>query len=252
MRVAETVSASYRLLFANLGAFLAAATFWTLLATVPRALTLVEDAPSIKQYEVLIQVSPFFLAIIFASAGSICLGIVWHRVVILREPAARIVPTTDVVGRYTVRAMASLVLPLSFFIAVAWIYRDDSDSLALNAATYAGTSMIYAALARLLLVLPASATGDTATTVRVSLTVTRGRTAAIFFGLLACDLPWNILSFATDAAIPGDDTGSLEATVNYSITLFLNFARVVTWTAFLSYAYLEFVRPAQTQADHFS
>jgi hypothetical protein len=253
LRTLQTVRAAYLLLFANFGAFLIPALFWTLLTTAARALTFATDSAAIGDGEILVRIGPYLLGLIFAAAGSICMGIVWHRSIILGEPVRRIVPTTnDVIGPYTVRAIASMILPIALYILVAAIYHQDSDNLVVTAIAYAGTSIILARLGRLLLVLPASAVGDKVTTVRVSLRTTRGRNTAIFLGLLAVDLPWNALAFAIESIFtaPGDET--IESIAAFAVTQCLDLARVVTWTAFISYAYLEFIRPTQMQADQFS
>lgn len=254
MRVAETVWASYRVLFANFGAFVQVAIRWAIVAALPGAagnlafgVTPPDDANV-----ALVYLAPSLLTVIISTTGSICLAIVWHRYVILGEPVWRFFPTTtDVIGPFLVRVIAAMVPTAIWAIFVMWMFWETENPLQ-NAAMFFGASFFLALSARLLLILPATAASDISTTVQASWRATRGQSAALFIGLLACDLPFTAVSAAVDYATFDYEINSLESIAAIAVVQVIDLARVVTWTAFMSYAYLEFVRPTQTQAEQFS
>jgi hypothetical protein len=189
---------------------------------------------------------------IVSIAASICVAIVWHRFIILGERAGRLLPASmEVVGPFVVRVLAASVPLAVWVIVVIWALPDD-ETIAVSAAIYAGTSILFALFARFLLILPASATGDRATTAHVSWRVTARQGFALCVGLLACDLPWTAAVIAIDYITFDYEINTLESAGAFAATQFLDLARNVIWTTFLSFAYLEFVRPVQAQADHFS
>jgi hypothetical protein len=254
MRVAQTVWASYRLLFANFGAFLQIAIRWALLATLASATAQLPWGAKLPEHDdiYLVALAPFLLTFVFSVAGSICLAIVWHRFVILGEPVTRFFPADrDVIGPYFVRASISMLAPISFYLIVTRAYWDDTEDTAVDAALYAGMTLLLSVGARLWLALPASAVGDRATTFRESWRATQGHGLAMFAGLLACNLPLTIIEFGVDYLTTDYEVFSLEATAAFAAMQVLDLARNAVWTAFISFAYLEFVRPTQAQADHF-
>lgn len=254
MKIAATVWASYQLLFANFGAFFQIAIRWALLATFATVSSqLVGDVDFPEESGAYFAIlAPVLLATILSAAGSICVAIVWHRFAILGEPALRFFPTErDVLGPYVVRATASMILPIGFFVMMTWIWWDDDESVFRDALTSIGVTLLLAMGVRLWLALPACAVGDRATTFRASWQATRGHGLALCAGLLACDLPLTAAGFAVDQLTSGYDDNSLEGLSALVATLVFDLARNVVWTVFISYAYLELVRPAQAQAEHF-
>jgi hypothetical protein len=254
VKIAATVWASYRLLFANFGAFSSSALLWVLLAALPvlfANLTLPIERPDDDQMA-LVNMAPGLLTMIVSIAASICVAIVWHRFVILGERAGRLLPASmEVVGPFVVRVLAASV-PLGIWVIFVATVLADDETIALTVAIYAGASILFALSARFLLILPASATGDRVTTARMSWRVTAGQGFALCVGLLACDLPWIAAGIAIDYVTFDYEINSLESAGAFAVTQFLDLARNAIWTTFLSFAYLEFVRPVQAQADHFS
>ncbi|MFM9864317.1 MAG: hypothetical protein ACKVRO_11990 [Micropepsaceae bacterium] len=254
MRVAETVLASYRLLFANAGALLQVAVAWAIIAALPGAagnlafgVTPPDDASA-----GLVYLAPSLLTVIIGTAGSICLAVVWHRYVILGEPVWRFFPTTtDVIGPFLVRVIAAMVPAAIWAIFVMWMFWESEHPLQ-NAVMFFGASFFLALCARLLLILPATAAGNPSTTFQASWRATRHQGAALVVGLLACDLPFTAISAALDYATFDYEINSLGSIAAIAVVQVIDLARVATWTAFMSYAYLEFVRPAQVQAEQFS
>ena len=235
MKVTATVWASYRLLFANFGAFSSSALLWVLLAALPALfanLTLPIERPDEDQMT-LVDMAPGLLTMIVSIAASICVAIVWHRFVILGEPAGRMLPASmEVVGPFAVRVLAALV-PLAIWVIFVATMLADDETIALTAAIYAGTSILFALSAQLLLILPASATGDGATTARVSWRVTAGQGVTLCVGLLACDLPWIAASIAIDYVTFDYEINSLEYAGAFAVTQFIDLPRNALWTTFL-------------------
>lgn len=250
MRVVETVWAAYRLLFANLGAFLRTAVRWALLATI---LAIVSGTSRLADQGTLVYITPYLLTLFVSTAGSICLAIVWHRFVILGEPATRFFPADrDVVGPYVVRATIAMAAPIAFFETASATFWDAEDGIAVDAAVHGTTALLLAAFARFVLVLPAAAVGDRETTFKVSWQATRGRSLAIFVGLLACDLPLTAAIVGIDYATKDHQLYELEGIAAFALMQVLDLARNAIWTIFASYAYLEFANPTRGQADHFA
>lgn len=256
MNITQTVWASYRTPFVNPGAFAGAAVFWSIasIGAKATALVLTENAlPDSGANTILVVLAPYLLALIVAVTGSVCLSIVWHRFLILGEAPNRLFPANrDVIGPYFVRSAAAMTLPIGVILLGTWAYRENSDSVVLGALDYFAAPIILARLGRLLLILPASATGDRETTVRESLRITKGRTTSLFLGLIACGLPLSIVTFGLDQWARSFDENSWEELTLLAVESVFDFARNVTWTAFMSFAYLEFVRPPEAQAHHFS
>lgn len=254
MRVVETVWASYRLLFANFGAFARAGLRWSLLVAATSAsgqITTAAALPDDNMY--LIKLAPYLLSVVIGMAGSISFGIVWHRFIILSESPQRIFPSSvDVIGPYSIRATAAMAAPLCLWALVTWGYWDREETLVDLLAWHIGGSLLLTASAPLLLVLPASAVGDIATTVGKSWQATRRHAFALCLGLIACDLPLTAAILFVDLVGYEQDYYSAEATVALVATLLLDFARNALWTIYMSLAYLELIRPKQTQIDHFS
>jgi len=253
MRVAATVWAAYRRLFDNLAAFLPIAFAWVFVTALPSAAALAAadaDLPDSSGLT-LLAVAPALLAVLLSMAASVCVGIVWYRAVIQGEPAQRLFPaSTEVIAPYVTRLLVAslpIALPATLILRTSW--EDDSPLQA--AAIYLATSLVFAASARFLLVLPASATGDTATTAQQSWRATQGQGLALFAGLLACDLPLTSVIVTVEYLTFDYDLNSLEGTGGFAVTQTLDLARNVIWTSFMAFAYLEFIRPVQTQADHF-
>ncbi len=256
MNITQTVWTSYQTPFVNLGTFAPVAAFWSIASVGAKAtaLVLTEDiVPDAGANTILVVLAPYLLALIISVAGSVCLSIVWHRFLILGEAPNRLFPANrDVIGPDFVRCTAAMALPIAVILLGAWAYRESSDSIVLAALSYFAAPVTLARLGRLLLILPASATGDRETTVRESLRATKGRTTSLFLALLACSLPWSVVRFGLDQWAQTFEENSLEELSLLAVESVADFARNVTWTAFMSFAYLEFVRPPEAQARHFS
>ncbi len=249
MRVAETVWAAYRLLFANLGAFLRTAIVWALLAALIAALGGVADLP---EQQALVQFAPYLLSLLISTAGSICLAIVWHRFVILGESPSRFFPADrDVLGPYLVRVTVAMAVPLSFFEVAIWTFWDADDSIYVDAAVHTGVAILLAVFARFALVLPAAAIGDRATTFKTSWEATRGHGLPIFAALLACDLPLTLAIVGIDYVTKEYEMYEIESITAFAVMQLFDLARNAVWTIFISYAYLEFIHPTRAQAEHF-
>lgn len=254
MRAAHTVWASYRLLFANLGAFLQIAAGWALVVTLTSELELFLRDTKLPDSErpFLLVLAPSLLTLIVSTAGSICFAVVWHRFVVLGEPARRFFPAVnDVLGPYLARTCVAMLVPMSLYVIVTWAPWRNKDDLLIDIFLFVGMSVLLAAGARLWLALPASAVGDAATTFRQSWAATRGHGAEVFAGLLVCDLPFTAMAIAVDRLTKDFDVDSVEGIAAYAALQMIDLARNVVWTVFVSYAYLEFVRAKQTPADQF-
>jgi hypothetical protein len=253
MRVAKTVWAAYRRLFDNLAAFLPIALAWVFVTALPSAAALLAadaDLPESSDLT-LLAVAPTLLAVLLSLAASVCVAIVWYRAVIQGEPAQRLFPaSTEVIAPYITRLLLASLPTVLLATLILWTSWEDESPLQ-GAAVYLATSLIFAATARFLLVLPASATGDTATTARQSWHATQGQGLALFAGLLACDLPLTSVIVTVDYLTFDYDPNSFEAIGAFAVTQTLDLARNVIWTSFMAFAYLEFIRPVQTQAAHF-
>ena len=253
MRFAETAWASYRLLFTNWRAFLLPALAWSAaIAGTELLAAITANAPTAEADMFLVRLAPYLLNILIAIGGWLCIAIVWHRFVILGEPASRFFPgSVDVIGPYLARMLALMLPMLAIYAIVMWRYWTESEYTAAQAIWYAGAALMGAAAARLLLIFPASATGDTAITMRMSWAATRGHGLHLFAGLLLCDAPLMLTLFGIDVAIQDLDYQSPESIMATAAMHFIDLARSVVWTTFLSYAYLEFAHPVRSQADAF-
>ena len=253
MRVAETVWAAYRRLFDNLAAFFPIALAWVFVTALPSVTALLTVDANLPESDdaTLLAIAPTLLTLLLSMAASVCVAIVWYRFVIRAEPAQRFFPAApEVIAPYVTRLLVAS-LPTAFLAAlIIWTSWEDDGPLQ-GTAIYVGASLMLAAMARFLMVLPASATGDTTTTARQSWHATQGQGLALFAGLLACDLPLTTAIVAVDYLTFDYDLNSLEGIGAFAVTQTLDLARNVVWTSFMSFAYLEFIRPVQTQAEHF-
>lgn len=253
MRVTETVWAAYLLLSRNLASFLSIALAWVLMSAIPSAIALLGADADLPESDdaTLIAIAPTFLTLLLSIAGSVCMAIVWYRFVIRGEPVARLFPeTTEVIPPYVTRLLVASLPTVVLATLIYWFSWDTVTPIQ-GASIYVGTSLLFAATARFLLILPASATGDTATTARASWRATDGQTLALFLGLLACDLPFTTVIVAIDYVTFAYDLDSLKGIAAFAVTQVLDLARNVVWAAFMSRAYLQFMHPVQRQADHF-
>jgi hypothetical protein len=254
MRFAETAWASYRLLFANWRAFLWPALAWSAAVAAAELLAAITaEAPAADADMFLVRLAPYVLYVFVAIAGSTCVSIVWHRFVILGEPPARLFPASvDVIGPYFARMVALMAPMIALYALTTWSTWSDTESVVADAVWYGGTTLLAAAAARLLLILPAAAAGDTATTIRTSWASTRGHGFQIFAGLILCDAPLTLAIFGLDFATRDLDYATPESIVATAAMCFIDLARNALWTVFISFAYVEFVRTVQRQADHFA
>jgi hypothetical protein len=253
MRAAETVWAAYRRLFDNLAAFLPIAFAWVFVTALPGLAALrTADAKLPEGSDTtLLAMAPILLAVLLSMAASVCLAIVWYRAVIQGEPTQRMFPTsTDVIAPYVTRLLVASLPTVLLSMLILWISWENESPLQ-GAAIYIASSLIFAATARFLLVLPASATGDNATTARQSWHATQSQGLALFGGLLACDLPLTGVIVAVDYLTFDYDPNSFEGIGAFAVTQTLDLARNAIWTSFMAFAYLEFIRPVEAQADHF-
>jgi hypothetical protein len=254
MNPIATVRRAYAALFANLPAFAGVALLWIAASGFVRLSGYVFDGlplPEGADTE-LVEIAPDLLAALISLGGNVCLSIVWHRALILGEAANRMFPTTaDVVAPYVVRVAAALLVPFALFVALLWRYGDEIETVAGTAVTHFLLPFALILQAPRLLTFPASAVGDASVTFRTSLTLARGHGFALAAGLLACDLPWSAINYGLDGAMYGYGDGSLGEFLLISLSEVVDLARNATWAAFLSFAYLDLVRPAEAAAEQF-
>lgn len=249
----ETAGSAYQTFFGNLASFLSVALAWAVITAIPSTIALLGADANLAENDdaTLIAIAPTLLTLPLSIAGSVCTAIVWYRFVVRGEPVMRILPAnTEVIAPYVTRLLVASLPTVILATLIYWLSWETVSPLQ-GASLYLGTSFLFAASARLLLVLPASATGDSATTARQSWRATDGQTLALFLGLLACDLPLTTIIIAIDYGTFDNDFDSLAGIAAFAVTQVLDLARNALWATFMSYAYLQFMHPVQRQADHF-
>lgn len=248
----NTVRAAYAAFLDNAGAFAGLAVLWialwiaynlatpTLAALVVQAFPATELTDTEQSLEVFGQVVIEGIAVV-----SVCIA--WHRFVILDEPLRYLFPSDiRIVLQYVRRAVLLVLLPAGLIILVLWAAFNSTDYSTERIPPYVlaqlAETLAIAALVRVQLAFPATAIGERAPTFWGSWVLTRGSTLPLIAGMLACDLPFTILSIAIDEATLAIETQTIEHYLAMSILTVVELARAAVVAAFLSCAYLHFTR----------
>lgn len=177
-------------------------------------------------------------------AAMICLSISWHRFIILKEAPGRLLPpSTEIAWRYTWRSLALMVPDLiaaSIIIATDFAWTSgESVSAESDMMINVASALLTAATARIQLALSACAVGDRMGFI-ASWRLTRGSTWPLFWGMLICQLPIQLLDLPVSAFTAELD----ETSLGYRLWTYVGFvgasATGVVIVSFLSFAYLHF------------
>jgi hypothetical protein len=240
---------AYEALYRHLQPFANFVAVWTMLGAA--ALLAVPLAESIVMWpfvggptaadELIASIPRLWFVVTIGAA--ICISISWHRFIILNEPPGRPLPApVTVIWDYAWRNLILTVLPWFVAVpAVAFLVPDGLlNAMAWNAAISIGVPVMIAALAPLMLVLPASAVGDHRVTFRESRRLTRGSFVLLFRGALACSLPF-VLATLTLSELSADiDEDTVGAYVTDYVMTVIDLMSAVVSSAFISFAYLHF------------
>ena len=162
MSPVQSALAAYRTFFDNLAAFAPIALAWALISASPSLVALFAATRTLPESEdaTLLAIAPTLLTLLLSIAASACVSIVWYRFVIRGEPASRLFPaTTEVVAPYVTRLVVASLPTVILATLIYWLSWEVVNPIQ-GASNYLATSVWFATTARLLLVLPASATGD--------------------------------------------------------------------------------------------
>jgi hypothetical protein len=177
--------------------------------------------------------------------ASIFLGIATFRWIILGEPLRRLFPldVADTAGYglrwFLVSATASLVAMLTGRWLIAGSQVDvETATIIVNVTA----SACLAAIGSACLALASSAVARGRLTLLGAWRQAAGSWRPLFFGTLACDLPFFVAFIALDTLTAGIDTEPTPLALLDLPFALLALLNEVTWCAFIAYAYLHFMR----------
>jgi hypothetical protein len=246
----KTVADAYLDVATHLGAFVRAGGVWILIPVLLTAATRVlfeMTAEPIEPGRPVMLPWPLFLLVIVANVlwllGMSALVVFWHRRLLLGvgTPTA-LAPLSWNVVRYMA---ASFFLGLSIAIIVQLI----AFVLGTLIAGPGGGAASFGApvlrllvgvlggllLARIHLLFPAIAVGDTAMSLGRSFKLTEGYTLPIFLGIIACAVPMMLLGSIVQAALVA--VGGAGSLSGFAISTALDFVQGAVIAAFLSLSY---------------
>jgi hypothetical protein len=190
--------------------------------------------------------------------ASVFVGIVTFRWIILREPVRRVFPL-DVASsaEYGFRLLR-VVVATSLVAILAWrglVASGPVDDVAATIIVDFVNSACLAALTGPCLALASSAVASGRLTFLGAWRRTAGSWWPLFYGALACELPFLAAFEAVNAQTAATDPDTALAALLDLALAWLELLNEITWCAFIAYAYLHFMRDDphhQSPAFHFT